>query len=81
MKTSDLEQLRAFAEAYTAAWCSMDPPAVAAHYAPEGYLAINEALPDMQVYFDLVVEEIGSSTTGPSPTRTPDRVGRATRCG
>ena len=32
----DLEQLRAFAERYTAAWCSMDPAAVAAHYAPEG---------------------------------------------
>ena len=33
--TPDPEQLRAFAEDYTAAWCSMDPEAVAAHYAPE----------------------------------------------
>ena len=39
--TQDLEQLRAFAERYTAAWCSMDPEAVAAHYAPDGSLAIN----------------------------------------
>ena len=39
--TSDQEQLRAFAEGYTAAWCSMDPAAVAAHYAPDGSLAIN----------------------------------------
>lgn len=38
---SDPEQLREFAEDYTAAWCSMDPEAVAAHYAPDGSLAIN----------------------------------------
>jgi uncharacterized protein (TIGR02246 family) len=37
----DPEQLRAFAERYTAAWCSVDPAAVAAHYAPQGSLAIN----------------------------------------
>jgi hypothetical protein len=34
--TRDPPELRAFAERYTAAWCSMDPAAVAAHYAPEG---------------------------------------------
>jgi uncharacterized protein (TIGR02246 family) len=43
--TKDLEQLRAFAAQYTAAWCSMDPAAVAAHYAPEGSLAINGGAP------------------------------------
>jgi len=43
--TLDPEQLRAFAERYTAAWCSMDPVAVAAHYAPEGSLAINGGAP------------------------------------
>ena len=43
--TPDPEQLRAFAERYTAAWCSMDPVAVAAHYAPEGSLAINRGAP------------------------------------
>jgi uncharacterized protein (TIGR02246 family) len=32
----DLDQLRAFAKRYTAAWCSMDPRRVAEHYAPEG---------------------------------------------
>jgi len=41
----DPGQLRAFAEDYTAAWCSMDPAAVAAHYAPEGSLAINGGEP------------------------------------
>ena len=41
----DPEVLRAFAERYTAAWCSMDPAAVAAHYAPEGSLAINGGAP------------------------------------
>jgi uncharacterized protein (TIGR02246 family) len=43
--TLDPEQLRAFAQRYTAAWCSMDPVAVAAHYAPEGSLAINGGAP------------------------------------
>jgi hypothetical protein len=43
--TPDPEQLRGFAEGYTAAWCSMDPAAVAAHYAPEGSLAINGGTP------------------------------------
>jgi uncharacterized protein (TIGR02246 family) len=39
------EQLRRFAEDYTAAWCSMDPDRVAAHYAPAGSLAINGGRP------------------------------------
>lgn len=39
--TDDPEQLRRFAEDYTAAWCSKDPARVAAHYAPNGSLAIN----------------------------------------
>jgi uncharacterized protein (TIGR02246 family) len=43
--TPDPEQLRAFAERYTAAWCSMDPVAVAAHYAPNGSLTINGGTP------------------------------------
>jgi predicted ester cyclase len=43
--TRDLEQLRAFAEHYTAAWCSMDPARVAEHFAPGGSLTINAAPP------------------------------------
>lgn len=43
--TPDPERLRAFAESYTAAWCSMDPAGVAAHYAPKGTLAINGGEP------------------------------------
>jgi nuclear transport factor 2 (NTF2) superfamily protein len=39
------EKLRAFAEDYAAAWCSMDPAAVAAHYALHGSLAINGGTP------------------------------------
>lgn len=38
-------KLREFAEAYTAAWCSMDPDRVAAHYAADGSLAINGGTP------------------------------------
>ena len=45
--TPDLDQLRAFAERYTAAWCSMDPRRVAAHYAPEGRLTINDGTPSV----------------------------------
>ncbi|MEO6058996.1 MAG: nuclear transport factor 2 family protein [Candidatus Limnocylindria bacterium] len=38
-------QFRDFAERYTAAWCSMDPARVAAHYAPGGSLTINDGIP------------------------------------
>jgi uncharacterized protein (TIGR02246 family) len=37
--------LREFALAYTEAWCSQDPARVAAHYAPEGSLTINDGSP------------------------------------
>ena len=38
-------ELRLFAQRYAAAWCSQDPGSVAAHYAPEGSLAINGGTP------------------------------------
>jgi uncharacterized protein (TIGR02246 family) len=41
------DQLREFAQRYTAAWCSHDPRNVAAHYAPEGSLTINENPPSV----------------------------------
>ena len=41
----DPETLRRFATDYTAAWCSMDPRRVAAHFAPGGSLAINGGTP------------------------------------
>lgn len=41
----DRDQLRRFAEDYTAAWCSMNPAAVAAHYAEDGSLTINGGTP------------------------------------
>jgi uncharacterized protein (TIGR02246 family) len=40
-----VEELREFAERYTEAWCSGDPARVAAHYAPDGSLAINGGEP------------------------------------
>ncbi len=43
--TPDPEALRRFAQAYTAAWCSMHPDRVAAHFAPGGSLAINGGTP------------------------------------
>ena len=42
---TDHEQFRVFAERYAAAWCSMDPAGVAAHYAPQGSLTINWGTP------------------------------------
>lgn len=41
------DQLRSFAVAYTAAWCSQDPEQVAAHYAPDGSLTINDGAPSI----------------------------------
>jgi uncharacterized protein (TIGR02246 family) len=41
----DPETLRRFAEDYAEAWCSMDPRRVAAHFAPDGSLAINGGAP------------------------------------
>jgi uncharacterized protein (TIGR02246 family) len=42
-----MDQLRDFAERYTAAWCSGDPASVAAHYAPDGSLTINDGDPSV----------------------------------
>ena len=42
---TDPAELRLFAERYAAAWCSQDPARVAAHYAPEGSLTINDGTP------------------------------------
>jgi uncharacterized protein (TIGR02246 family) len=42
---TDPKTLRHFAEDYAAAWCSMDAGRVAAHFAPEGSLAVNGGTP------------------------------------
>jgi hypothetical protein len=39
----DLAQLRDFALRYSAAWCSQDPASVAAFFAPDGSLKMNDA--------------------------------------
>jgi hypothetical protein len=39
--------LRKFAERYTAAWCSQNPESVAAFFAPEGSLTINDGAPSV----------------------------------
>ena len=43
----DPERLRKFATDYTAAWCSLDPRRVAAHFASGGSLAINGGEPSV----------------------------------
>jgi uncharacterized protein (TIGR02246 family) len=44
---SDARSLREFTERYTEAWCSQDPAQVAAHYAPNGSLTINDGAPSV----------------------------------
>jgi len=41
------EEVRDFAQRYTAAWCSGDPAEVARPYAPEGSLTINDGTPSV----------------------------------
>ena len=41
------DQMRNLAEAYTAAWCSQNAASVAAFYAPDGSLTINDGPPSV----------------------------------
>ena len=41
------DQLRKFAEAYTAAWCSQNAASVAAFHSPDGSLTINNGPPSI----------------------------------
>ena len=45
MTSADLERLRDFGRRYAAAWSSQDPAAVAAFFAPDGSLRVNDAEP------------------------------------
>jgi hypothetical protein len=47
LMTCNLEQLREFAKAHTAAWCSGNPEAVAASFSPSGRLTINGGAPSV----------------------------------
>jgi nuclear transport factor 2 (NTF2) superfamily protein len=73
-------ELEAFARDYTEAWCSQDPARVAAHYAPDGSLTINDGEPAtgraaiteaarsfMDAFPDLRVEMDGLRMEGASP--------------
>jgi len=42
---NNLESIRTFAEAYTAAWCSQKPESVAACYEENGSLQVNDEAP------------------------------------
>jgi nuclear transport factor 2 (NTF2) superfamily protein len=63
----DAKQIEQLARRYTEAWCSRDPARVAAHYVPDGTIAINggdeariadvaeafiAAFPDIEVFMD-----------------------------
>ena len=72
-------QLSAFATRYTAAWCSHDPARVAAFFAEQGSLTINQGAPSvgraaitaaaqgfMSAFPDMVVIMDSLETTGPA---------------
>jgi uncharacterized protein (TIGR02246 family) len=42
-----MDEIHEFARRYTAAWCSGDPASVAAHYAVNGSLTINDGEPSV----------------------------------
>ena len=45
MERGNMQEIRSFAEAYTAAWCSRDAASVAAYYEENGSLSVNEDAP------------------------------------
>jgi ketosteroid isomerase-like protein len=45
MEQDDVQLMRTFAEAYTAAWCSQDAASVASFYEENGSLSVNEDAP------------------------------------
>jgi uncharacterized protein (TIGR02246 family) len=45
MEHDNLQAIRRFAEAYTAAWCSQDAASVAAFFAENGSLSVNDDAP------------------------------------
>ena len=45
MEQNNLQSIRNFAEAYTAAWCSQNAASVAAFYEENGSLSVNEDAP------------------------------------
>lgn len=45
MEQDNLQVIRSFAEAYTAAWCGQDAASVAAFYEENGSLSLNEDAP------------------------------------
>jgi nuclear transport factor 2 (NTF2) superfamily protein len=66
----DRQQIEKLALGYTEAWCSRDPSRVAAHYVPDGMIAINggdaagiaevaeafiASFPDIEVFMDDLV--------------------------
>ncbi|HBY58490.1 MAG TPA: hypothetical protein DEH78_01625 [Solibacterales bacterium] len=65
--------LQAFAERYTAAWCSQEPRQVAAHFAENGWLKVNAGAPAVG---RAAVEEIARSfmTAFPDLTVSLDRL-------
>jgi uncharacterized protein (TIGR02246 family) len=78
--TLDVDELLGLARAYTEAWCSQDPARVAAHYAPQGSLTINDGTPAvgreaiteaarsfMDAFPDLIVEMYELRLQGEAP--------------
>jgi nuclear transport factor 2 (NTF2) superfamily protein len=91
----DPEQIEQLARRYTEAWCSRDPARVAAHYVPDGTIAINggdeariadvaetfiAAFPDIEVFMDdLDVRDDGSVEYRWTFTGTSAETGKSVR--
>jgi len=45
LQAEEMDKMKEFAERYTAAWSSQDPARVAAHFAEDGALTVNEGEP------------------------------------
>jgi uncharacterized protein (TIGR02246 family) len=72
---NDLAEITAFAKRYAEAWCSQDPEKVAAFYAENGSLSVNDGPP--AVGRAAIAEEArGFMTTFPDMIVTMDKVSR-----
>jgi uncharacterized protein (TIGR02246 family) len=72
---NDRAELTTFAKRYAAAWCSQNPESVAAFFAENGSLSVNDGLP--AVGRAAIAEEArGFMTTFPDMIVTMDKVSR-----
>ncbi|HJY52577.1 MAG TPA: ester cyclase [Candidatus Udaeobacter sp.] len=70
---NDLTKLQKFAQHYAKAWCSQDPKKVAAFFAENGSISINNGLPAVE-RVPIASEAQASTTTFPDMIVTFDKL-------